>query len=306
MTAVGAAAAAGYGLTAPKRYRATAQVLVTPVSASDPTFAGLDLLRDASGRRTAAEDAAVLVRSPQVAEAVRAQLGLRRTSGALLGELHPRVEPKSDIVDVTVEDTSPAAAAQLANAFVDALIAQRTASFQTRLSSAIRRDEQLLAARPSGAQAAELGRRVAQLRSFQGQPDPTLRRASTAAAPASASWPDLSALIGTGAGAGLALGALIVLGLLVLRRSRADRLEQRLAARESGLAARQRDLQAKIDELRALDSEGFAERERREVELARREESLARREAELEARSAALGEQQRRPAEGPTPEAPAP
>ncbi|MGN6799566.1 MAG: Wzz/FepE/Etk N-terminal domain-containing protein, partial [Gaiellaceae bacterium] len=37
-TAAGAAAAAGYGLTAPKRYRATAQVLVSPVSPSDPTF----------------------------------------------------------------------------------------------------------------------------------------------------------------------------------------------------------------------------------------------------------------------------
>ena len=40
LTAAGAAAALGYGLTAPKRYRATAQLLATPVSAADSTFAG--------------------------------------------------------------------------------------------------------------------------------------------------------------------------------------------------------------------------------------------------------------------------
>jgi len=37
LTAAGAAAAAGYGLTAPKRYRATAQLLVSPVPATDTT-----------------------------------------------------------------------------------------------------------------------------------------------------------------------------------------------------------------------------------------------------------------------------
>src|SRR2546421_2339089 len=84
LTAVGAAAAAGYGLTAPKRYRATAQILVTPVSASDSTFAGLDVLRDASGRRTAAASAAVLLRSPPIADAVRAALRVRPSGHALL------------------------------------------------------------------------------------------------------------------------------------------------------------------------------------------------------------------------------
>src|SRR3954466_13153971 len=113
LTAAGAAAAAGYGLTAPMRYRATAQLLVAPVSAGDSTFAGLDVMRDASGRRTAAESAAVLVRSAQVADAVRGQLGLRRSRESLLGDVHAHVVGSSDIVDVDVEDTSAASAAQL-------------------------------------------------------------------------------------------------------------------------------------------------------------------------------------------------
>src|SRR5690242_17751150 len=98
LTAAGAAAAAGYGLTAPKRYRATAQLLVIPVGANDSTFAGLDVLRDAAGKHAAAATAVQLLRSPQVADAVRAQLGLRQSSAALLDELHARVADSSDVV----------------------------------------------------------------------------------------------------------------------------------------------------------------------------------------------------------------
>lgn len=309
LTAAGAAAAAGYGLTAPKRYRATAAILVAPVSAADPTFTGLGLLRDANGHRTAAASAADLVTTPQVADAVRAQLGLRRSSPSLLHDVHATVAPQSEVVDVTGEDATAVGAAQLANAFVDALLAQRTASFQSQLASAVGRDEQLLGT-ATGAQASELARRLAVLRSFQGQPDPTLRRASTATAPASAFWPNVLALVLTGAGAGLAAAVLLSL-LLALVRGRsptydramspggtderaaevlADRLEKRLAARESALAARERDLQQKIDELRALEAQpappAAAAGPPDDSHLVERERALAERERELEARRA--------------------
>jgi capsular polysaccharide biosynthesis protein len=271
LTVAGAAAAAGYGLTAPKRYDATAKLLVTPVAASDPTFAGFDLLRDAPS-------AAALVRTPEVATAVRTQLGLRRSPSSLLHDVHTRVESGSNVVDVTAQETGAVSAAQVANAFVDALIAQRTATFQSELSAALART-------PTDA-----------LRRLQGRPDPTLQRASTALAPTSSSWPNLAVLILGGAGAGLALAALLSLGLLAYgRRSRGydllmpsrpsgpavdalvDRLEQRLAARESALAARERDLQKKIDELRdAADA------------LAEREQTLAERVAAVTKRELAL------------------
>jgi hypothetical protein len=268
----GAAAAAGYGLTAPKRYDATAKLLVTPVSASDPTFAGFDLLRDAP-------TAAALVRTPEVATAVRTQLGLRRSAASLLGTVHTHVENGSNVVDVTAEDTAAVSAAQLANAYVDALIAQRTATFQSELSAALART-------PSDA-----------LRRLQGQPDPTLHRASTAIASTSSSWPNLAVLVPGGAGAGLAAAALVSLALLAFGRRRAeydplvtsrspdlavdtlvDRLEQRLAA----LAARERDLQKKIDELR----DAAAALEERERSLAERVAAVTKRELSL-ARTAA-------------------
>src|SRR5207245_2151224 len=91
LTAAGAAAAAGYGLTAPKRYRAAAQVLVQPVSPSDPTFAGIGVLRDTGGKRTAAASVAALLRASQTVDAVAAQLGLKRSRQSLLDAVHAHV-----------------------------------------------------------------------------------------------------------------------------------------------------------------------------------------------------------------------
>lgn len=285
LVAAGTAAAVGYGLTAPKRYRATAQLLVSPVSLSDPTFTGLDVLRDTGGKRTAAASAAALLRSPQVADVVRADLGLARSRDSLLKALDAHVVDSSNVVAVTVEDTSAAGAAQLANAFADGLVKQRTAGFQSQLAGTIRRDEELLQAMLPASRVsagAELQKRLAVLRGFQGQPDPTIRHAGQASAPASASWPRLPTLAATGAGAGLAAGLLVALLLVLGRFGRraadraapydrgvsdrlVDRLEQRvneriaaleaererLSAREAGLATREREVSAKLDELRA-------------------------------------------------------
>src|SRR5207245_7477434 len=148
LTAAGAAAAAGYGLTAPKRYRATAQLLVAPVSPSDQTFAGIGVLRDTGGKQTAAADVAALLRAPQIADAVAAQLALKRSRASLLNALHAHVVDSSDVVAVTAEDTSADGAAQLANTFANALITQRSATFQSELSAAIRRDQRLLGSIP--------------------------------------------------------------------------------------------------------------------------------------------------------------
>ena len=157
LVAAGTAAALGYGLTAPKRYRATAQLLVSPVSVTDPTFNGLDVLRDSGGKQTAAASAAALLRSPQVADEVRADLGLARSRDSLLHALDAHVVDSSDVVGVTIEDTSAAGSAQLANAFADALVKQRTASFQSQLATTIRRDQQLLNAIPTAQRATPRG-----------------------------------------------------------------------------------------------------------------------------------------------------
>jgi capsular polysaccharide biosynthesis protein len=327
LTAAGAAAAVGYGLTAPKRYRATAQLLVAPVSVNDPTFMGLDVLRDTGGRRTAAATAAALLRSPQVADEVRAQLGLPRSRDSLLAALHPRVVDSSDVVAVTVQDTSAAGAAQLANAFADALVKHRTAGFQSQLATTIRRDTELLDAIPPAKRAtgagAALDERLTALHGFEGQPDPTIRHAGEASAPARAAWPKLPRLAATGAGAGLAAGVLAALLLILGRFGRrtgagaaapydrgvsdrlVERLEERVAermaaleaerdhlsAREAALAARERDLEEKLAVLReaqAAPPVPAAPREdtEREAALEKRVDALTQRELALARRVA--------------------
>ena len=290
LTAVGAAAAAGYAYTAADRYQATAQLIVSPVSSSDPTYLGLGLLRDTGGKRTAAASAAVMLRSPQVADAVRTELGLTRSRDSLLAALHAHAVGASDIVDVTVQDTSAVRAAQLANAFANALVSQRTASFQSQLTTAIRRAEEQLQALPPAQRTtgtgADLQQRLTVLRSLQGQPDPTIRPADQAEAPTATIGPRRPLIVGIGAAAGLVLG-LIVVAILALTRRRpreeapakaaaprsADReLEERTAA----VAAREQQADAKAEQL-----------ERRTTELEERAEVLERRTAELETRTEA-------------------
>jgi capsular polysaccharide biosynthesis protein len=318
--AAGAAAAAGYGLTAPKRYRATAQILVAPVSPGDPTFAGLDVLRDTGGKRTAAADVAALLHGPQLADAVAASLGLRRSRSSLEHALHVNVVDSSDVVDVTMEDSTRTGAAELANSFASTLISQRSASFQSQLSNAIHRDEKLLA---TGNDAA-VARRLTTLKGFVGQPDPTVRVASEAASPGAASWPNVPRLVGIGAAIGAAAGAVLALVLLALRGGRSgrggeydpavseaaleklvDRLEARLLARESALAARERDVQAKLDELRRAAAAATAapakpddsDLRRREAGLEKRVEAVTKREAEMARHAAELAVRERKLAE---------
>ena len=127
------------------------------------------------------------MRSPQVADVVRTQLGLTQSRDSLLSKVHARAVGASDVVAVTVRDSSAVRAAQLANAFAGALVSQRTASFQSQLATAIRRtQEQLLALPPNRrtiGSGAALEQRLTTLQSLQGQPDPTIRVTAQAAAP---------------------------------------------------------------------------------------------------------------------------
>jgi|SRR5579884_715192 len=326
LVAAGAAAAAGYALTAPKQYRATAQLLVSPVAPSDSAFAGLDVLRDTGGKRTAAADAAALLRSPQVAGAVAAQLALRRSARSLLDAVSTKVVDSSDVVATTATAASPAAAVQLANTFANVLVAQRTALFQADLARAIRRDETLVA---NGAGKA-VANRLTTLRGFLGQPDPTVRVAAEATAPGNAASPNVVRIILEGVGAGVVAGLLAAAFLLAARsRDRragydrdveraaleqlVERLEARLAARETALTAREHDVQRALAELRSEQeaaaavapaaaqleqreqqhAERVAAVQQRELALARRAAELSTRERELEARVAELEERAR-------------
>ena len=77
LVAVAALGAWAYCATAEKRYDARAELLVSRVPAGDATFAGIELLRDSGDPTRALQTVARLVRTPEVAEAVRLELGTR-------------------------------------------------------------------------------------------------------------------------------------------------------------------------------------------------------------------------------------
>src|SRR5918912_1090498 len=102
LVAVAAGAAAVYSFTATKRYEARAELLVSPLPANDRTFQGFGLPREGGA---AAETVARLVRTPEVVEAVHAQLGLR-------GSVSSHRVDGSQLVAVVGKASSPARAAQ--------------------------------------------------------------------------------------------------------------------------------------------------------------------------------------------------
>ncbi|MHB8471141.1 MAG: Wzz/FepE/Etk N-terminal domain-containing protein, partial [Gaiellaceae bacterium] len=210
LTAAGAGGGFAYATLGPKTYTATAQIVVSPVPEGDTTFTGIDVLRDQGGKRTAAQTAAALVSSPQIADTVRQQLGGTRSRESYLGAVAAREIGGSDVVAIVAHDSSPAVAAQIANAFADSLVSQRTATFQSELATAVAHDTQTLGSL-RGAGRASLARRIALLQTYVGQPDPTIRHTAQAE-PASAGagrharhWALLGAAAGFVAGVLLAL-----------------------------------------------------------------------------------------------------
>jgi uncharacterized protein involved in exopolysaccharide biosynthesis len=199
LAAVAAGAAAVYSLAATKRYEARAELLVSPLPARDTTFEGFALPREGGA---AAETVARLVRTPEVAEIVQAQFGLRGSVSSY------RIDG-SQLVAVVGKASSAARAAQLANAFADALVAARTSRFQATLSVVIRRlRARLRAGAGSRAERLALARRLGVLTGLVATRDPTLEVASTATAPSDPVWPRPRLIIPLAAAAALAVAAL--------------------------------------------------------------------------------------------------
>lgn len=172
------AAAVGVALASPTRYRAEADVIVSPVNAESEQLEGLGLLQGARGSVVAA---ARLVESPPVTELVRTRLHLPKAKqAALRNEISVTPLPQSDLVAIESTADSPRQATRLANTFATALIAERTRAFQRRRTGEAARLGHLIAdlsrgdARPDRNSVEVLRERLRTLEAFKGADDPTL------------------------------------------------------------------------------------------------------------------------------------
>ena len=215
---VAVAAAALYSSTAEERYEAEADILVTPIASTDPTYAGIPLIRE-SGESRAVLTVARLLETPTVSEGVKRRLGSDRSREALLNSIEIVPQEQSTIVTVVGSASTPDGAARLANAFAQTLIDQRTSVFRRNLDAAVERARAQLEAIPevqrTTPEALAIQQRIDSATSLLGTGDPTVQLASAAAVPADPVWPRptlsvlvallVALMIGTGLAVGLEL-----------------------------------------------------------------------------------------------------
>ncbi len=209
-------AAAAYATLATKTYEAQATLLVTPVDSGDPDLLGLGLIPSSSDPTRDVSTAASLVNSPSVAARAAEEIG------GDPGELRQAVtaEPlaQSNVVAITAEADAPERAAEIANAFAEATIADRTARLHRQLDTLIPSLQARVDRLPVTEQSSQSGiaQRLAALESLRASDDPTIHVETLAEEPTGPSWPRPKLSVVVGAIVGLMVGLVIAFALEAL------------------------------------------------------------------------------------------
>lgn len=156
-------------------YKATADILLTPLPQGDQTYLGLQLLRESNDPTRSAQTAAALIDSPQAAQATAGRMGPGFTRSRVQESIEVEPKGQSNIVAVSATAPSPALAARLANTFVEEALRARTA--------ALREQAARLIATLESDTTPETRQRVARLRSLAAGSDPTMSLSQAAQRP---------------------------------------------------------------------------------------------------------------------------
>jgi uncharacterized protein involved in exopolysaccharide biosynthesis len=153
-------AAVAITLTSPKMYDSTAKLLLDN---SEP----IDVVQQSTNSRSLDPERdlntwVALVKTNDVAQPVRHQLGLSMSASQLLGEVSASAEGNSNVIAVRVRDRSPARAATIANAFANQYVTFRRDSARSLYGEAARSAEARLATLPARARTQPLGRELSQ------------------------------------------------------------------------------------------------------------------------------------------------
>ena len=184
-----------YVVVAPKSYEASASLLVTPVSDSDPIFTNLPLIHSTADPTRDVETASLLVTNTNTAATAKTNLHSSDTPTELLGKIKAEPVAQSNFVSVTATGSSPEDARDLANAFAKAAVDNQTDKLHTQIATELQNLSSTLA--PGD---------VSQLRTLAAAPTPDLRVETTAQLPTGPSSPKKKLSIAGGLIAGLVLG----------------------------------------------------------------------------------------------------
>ncbi|HWY17290.1 MAG TPA: AAA family ATPase [Solirubrobacteraceae bacterium] len=224
--------AAAHVTLAPKVYKATSQLLVTPVEPSDPATLGLGLISTSNDPGRDVATAASLVTTVEIASSVIAATRLSETPRKLLTKVSAVPLANTSLVSITASASTPKRAQTIANGFAQQTVAVRTqrvhgiedqAIALLKVEVAHLPKEQLNASGNNSVAA-----RLAGLEALRAQPDPTISIAALADLPTSQSSPRkaLSLAAGLFAGLILGLGAAFVLQNIDPRLRREEQLRE--------------------------------------------------------------------------------
>ena len=197
-------AAVVYVAAADEVYEAEAGILVTPVPDDAAVLISVGLISRSADPLRDVETVARLIATDEVASRAQTMLeGVPEADGDpedLLDDVDVEPVAESNIVSVTAQASDPTAAADIANAFVDATIAERTTELHQRI------DERLTQLQGEQGGGVAIDREISQLELIRAGDDPTLQVATRADARSDAIWPRPAASIAAGLIAGLVLG----------------------------------------------------------------------------------------------------
>ncbi len=209
--------AAIYVATADKVYKAQALLTVSPVRSDDPTYNGLNVIRDSGDPTRSVQTAARLVHTPDVARRAAADLSLKSRPESILRKVQVDPVADSQLVAVTAKGPTAAKAAALANGFGVAAVEVRTRKLREqiqRLTAAL--DQRIASGALDAATAKDLALQRARLETIAAGEDPTIGLDQRAEKPLDASSPRTLLSLFAGLFGGLVLGLVAAFGSQVL------------------------------------------------------------------------------------------
>jgi Mrp family chromosome partitioning ATPase len=201
-------ATALYVASSPRKYRATADMLISPVPANTTTLIGLPVLFSSGDPTRDVLTASSLITTQQVAAVAATKLHSTESPGALLGSVTATPVGQSNLVAVTASASSAKRAEQIANAFPQAVIATRAAALHRAIATDIPGLQAQVARLPRNlrGQPGTVADQLSQLETLANSPDPTMTLASPAVQPTSAYTPKVKLSLAAGLFGGLILG----------------------------------------------------------------------------------------------------
>lgn len=200
-----AAALASLALRSPS-YHATAEVLVTPLSAPQQAQLGLPLLVDTGDTTRTMQTAAALLASHDVAAVAAQRLAGDWTTGAVQRAVDVTPEGDTNLLAITGRGSTPTEAARIANAYMTSALEYRGTLTRLMANNAIRQLRVQIGATRNPIVVANLRDRLAALQSLRSTNDPTLSVAERALH---------SSATGAGASTALVIGIAVIAGLIL-------------------------------------------------------------------------------------------